>query len=184
MNAGESPASKLSPEALDRILSIPGLRSWFTEESRGSSPATCIASGVRGSAISLLLNAFYSRREAQWLIVAAGLEEAEAICDDLETLSSAPVTYLPELEILPFDRRSPTREILANVQSALQALDSGVPGFFVTTIYGLRHKVMASAQLQRHRLILSRGERLNTDELQEKLAALAISAVRSGGSAG
>ena len=106
------------------------------------------------------------------MIVASGLEEAEAICDDLEILSRAPVTYLPELEILPFDRRSPTREILATVQSGLHTLETGVPGFFVTTIYGLRHKVMSPARLRRHRLVLSRGESVDTDALQEKLVAL------------
>ncbi len=172
MNAGAPAANQLSLDSLDRILSIGDLSSWFAGKWQETGPESWAASGLRGSALSCLLSALYSRRESQWLIVASGLEEAEAICDDLEILSRAPVTYLPELEILPFDRRSPTREILATVQSGLHTLETGVPGFFVTTIYGLRHKVMSPARLRRHRLVLSRGESVDTDALQEKLVAL------------
>ena len=77
------------------------------------------------------------------------------------------VHYLPELEILPFDRKSPTRDIQASIQAGLHALDSGDDGFFVTTIYGLRHKVMEAATLRKARLELRTGEAVDTDELGE-----------------
>jgi len=137
-----------------------------------SSGLRAAVSGLAGSAVSLLLSTLAERHPTQWLVVAAGLAEAEAIVGDLETLGAAEVHYLPELEILPFDRRSPTREILAEIQAGLQALDEGRSGFFVTTLYGLRHRVMAREVLRRHRLVLRKGQRVDTDWLQEKLATL------------
>jgi len=135
-------------------------------------PSELCASGLAGSSISYLLTALYDRRCVQWLVVASGLEEAEAIAADLETYGVANVHYLPELEILPFDRRSPAREILADVQAGLQQLDEGKPGFFVTTLYGLRHRVMSPQTLRRHRLVLRKGQKVDMEQLQEQLAAL------------
>jgi transcription-repair coupling factor (superfamily II helicase) len=128
--------------------------------------------GLQGSSASAVLAAGYRERPGQWLVVAPDLASAEALCDDLEMWQVAELHYLPELEILPFDRKSPTRDILASVQSGLQALESRTPGFFVTTIYGLRHKVMSPQTLRSHRLQLAVGDSIDTEEMGEKLAAL------------
>jgi transcription-repair coupling factor (superfamily II helicase) len=130
------------------------------------------ASGLHGSSVSYLMASLYTRRPTQWLVVAPGLEEAEALSDDLETWGVAPVHYIPELEVLPFDRKSPTREILATVQAGLHQLLCRQPGFYVTTLYGLRHKLMSPETLQRHRIVLRRGDHVDTEALQERLASM------------
>ena len=128
--------------------------------------------GLLGAAPGYVLSGLFERRPGRWVVVTPGLAEAEALCDDLATFDVAPVHYLPELEILPFDRKSPTRGILASVQAGLNELERGTPGFYVTTLYGLRHKLMAPETLRRARLDLRRGEEVDTDQLGARLAEL------------
>ena len=129
-------------------------------------------SGLLGGASGYALAGLYREREGVWLVVAPDLGRAEALVDDLTTFDVAPVHYLPELEILPFDRKSPTRDILASVQAGLHHLDQREPGFYVTTLYGLRHKVMARETFRAARTELKVGQALDTDAFGERLAEL------------
>ena len=129
-------------------------------------------SGLLGAAPSCVLAGLFRERGGRWLVVCPELADAESLCDDLDTWQVGKVHYLPELEILPFDRKSPTREIQASIQSGLQALVDGEDGFFVTTVYGLRHKVMSAETLKRARLELRCGVAVDTDDLGERLASL------------
>ncbi len=128
--------------------------------------------GLQGGSPSAVLAAGFREAPGHWLVVTADLASAEALCDDLEMWGVGKVHYLPELEVLPFDRKSPTREILASIQAGLQSLDRGERGFYVTTIYGLRHKVMAPSTLRAHRLRLRVGDSIDTEEIGARLAAL------------
>ncbi len=129
-------------------------------------------SGLRGSAAAYLIAALYRERPDTWLLVAPDLQSAEALCDDLETWGVGAVHYLSELEILPFDRKSPTRELTATIQAGLDRLDRGEPGLYVTTVYGLRHKVMGRDVMRRNRIALRAGQTLRTEELAQQLAHL------------
>ncbi len=170
--ASQEPAG-LEDAFFERILERRELSPLVTRRSGdSSSPWALAASGLAGSAVGWLLSALACHREGQWLVVAAGLAQAEALVEDLETFGVAEVHYLPELEILPFDRRSPTREILADIQAGLQRLDEGRPGFYVTTLYGLRHRVMSPEVLRRHRFLVRKGQSIDTEELQERLVSL------------
>jgi transcription-repair coupling factor (superfamily II helicase) len=129
-------------------------------------------SGLLGGAPACVLAGLFREKGGRWLVVCPELADAESLCDDLDTWQVGKVHYLPELEILPFDRKSPTREIQASIQSGLQALAEGEDGFFVTTIYGLRHKVMSAATLRNARLELRAGQAIDTDAIGERLASL------------
>jgi transcription-repair coupling factor (superfamily II helicase) len=149
---------------LDHLGAVEGLLGRPTED--------LAVSGLLGGASGYTLAGLYRERGGVWLVVAPELASAEAICDDLETFGLAPVHYLPELEILPFDRKSPTREILASIQAGLHHLGHREPGFYVTTLYGLRHKVMGPRALERARIELKVGGTLDTDTFGERLAAM------------
>ncbi len=129
-------------------------------------------SGLLGGAPGYALAGLYRESEGVWLVVAPDLARAEALVDDLNTFDVAPVHYLPELEILPVDRTSPTRDILASIQAGLHHLDRREPGFYVTTLYGLRHKVMARETLRAARMELRVGQEIDTDTLGERLAQM------------
>ena len=149
---------------LDGLSAIEGLLGRPTDD--------LAISGLLGASPAYALAALYREKPGRWLIVCPELSDAESLCDDLDSWRVGKVHYLPELEILPFDRKSPTRDIQASIQAGLHALDSGEDGFFVTTIYGLRHKVMGPETLAKARLELRTGEEVDTDELGERLAGL------------
>lgn len=156
------------PERLEHLLDLARSVEGLDDAGRTDKAV----SGLTGGAPAYLLAALQSDQGGRWLVVAPDLGTAESLCDDLQTWTDADVHYLPELEILPFDRKSPTREIQATVQSSLDQLERGATGFFVTTVYGLRHKVMAPATLAAARIPVRVGEQLDPDELGEHLSTL------------
>ncbi len=170
MDRPEDSTEQLVPleELLDGVTAVEGLAS--VAASGGA--LRLAVSGLAGASGSALLASAYRHRGGTWLVVAPDLATAEALCDDLETWNVASVSYLPELEILPFDRKSPTREIQASVQAGLDLLDRKIPGIFVTTIYGLRHKVMSRATLARGRRELAVGEEVDTEDFGEWLSMM------------
>src|SRR5690606_35350079 len=62
--------------------------------------------------------------------------------------------------------------ILASIQAGLHPLSRREPGFYVTTVYGLRHKVMGTRALEHARIELKVGDTLDTDTFGERLAAM------------
>ena len=149
---------------LDGLGGVPGLL--------GRTNDDLAVSGLLGGAPGYALAGLYRERAGVWLVVAPDLTRAEALVDDLSTFDVAPVHYLPELEILPFDRKSPTRDILASIQAGLHHLDRRDPGFYVTTLYGLRHKVMGRETLRAARMDLKIGQEIDTEAFGERLAQL------------
>ena len=160
-------AEELLGRLLDGASSVEAIDRFGRSQSN-----TLAVGGLLGAAPSFVLAHLMRRRGGRWLVVAPDLARAEALCDDLETWQAGEVVYIPELEILPFDRKSPTRDILASIQSALDRLARNEQAIFVTTIYGLRHKQMSRATLQAHTLTLRKGEAIQTEALGAKLAEL------------
>ncbi|RKZ09331.1 transcription-repair coupling factor, partial [bacterium] len=169
MDAPTGPSNRGQDEAdlepwLDGLSAVQGLL--------GHPAQNLAVTGLLGSAPACALAGLYREHGGRWLIVCPELADAEALCDDLDSWQVGKVHYLPELEILPFDRKSPTRDIQASIQAGLHALQAGEDGFFVTTIYGLRHKLMSAQTLEQARFELKSGQMVDTDEVGERLAGL------------
>ena len=73
------------------------------------------------------------------------------------------------------DEQKIARALAEGLESAgydVAVANTGEDGFFLTTIYGLRHKVMGPETLRKARLELKAGEAVDTDELGDQLAGL------------
>jgi transcription-repair coupling factor (superfamily II helicase) len=171
MNPAPGETSQSEAELLEQFLAGVCLNPGMEAFASGRQKRLCVA-GLRGSAPAFAMASLYRRRGGRWLVVTPDLSSAEALADDLECWLGELVHYIPELEILPFDRKSPTRELAATVQSMLDRLQRGENGIFVTTVYALRHRVMSKQTLRDATITLKVGQEIDTDEIGERLAGL------------
>jgi transcription-repair coupling factor (superfamily II helicase) len=131
-----------------------------------------VVAGLHGSAASLLLAAWFREHGVTTLAIAAHREAAQQLADDLETwLGGDDVVYLPQQEVLAFDRKSPDPALVGAYLAGLDRLTSGRPLVAVTSLYGLRQKVIAPAHLRDAVLVLKKGQRRDADDLGAQLAA-------------
>jgi len=129
-----------------------------------------LVSGLHGGAAALALAAWQVRARCPALVVAADHESAVQMADDLEVwLGSGSVVYLPQQEVLAFDRNSPEPALVGDFLAGLDRLASGESCLVVTSLYGFRQRVMAPGTLRKATLRIKCGGNLDMDELGEQL---------------
>jgi len=149
------------------------LKAVSTVESALDSPSAkpTLVSGLHGGAPALLLAAWHDRSGRPGLVVTPDRETADQLAADLEIwLGEGLVIHLPQQEVLAFDHNSPEPALVGDFLTGLARLRDGVPRLMVTSVYGLRQRVMAPATLGRAILELKVGRRLDMDELGLMLA--------------
>ncbi len=133
--------------------------------------APAVLGGLHGSAASLLLAAWFRRTGRTGLLVAADRESALRAADDLEAwLGPDAVLYLPQQEVLAFDRQAPDPALVGAMTDGLARLEEGPPRLAVTSLYGVRQLVIARERLRRALLTLAVGQRRSPEELCARLA--------------
>ncbi len=129
-----------------------------------------LLSGLNGGATTALLAAWNQRHGRNALLVTPDRESAEQLATDLEVwLGAGTVVHLPQQEVMAFDRNSPEPALVGDFLEGLHRLRSDNPPLAVTSVYGVRHRVMAPGSLDRAVLNLKVGDRIDLDELGEKL---------------
>ncbi|PID79428.1 hypothetical protein CSB20_10305, partial [bacterium DOLZORAL124_64_63] len=129
-----------------------------------------LLSGLNGGAVAALLSAWRREHRRQALIVTPDRESAEQMAMDLETwLGRGEVVHLPQQEVLAFDRNSPQPALVGDFLDGLLRLRSDQAPLAVTSVYGLRQRVMAPGTLDRAVLRLKVGDRVDLDELGTRL---------------
>ncbi len=129
-----------------------------------------LLSGLHGSSSSLLLAAWFAGARRTALAIAPDRESALRLADDLETwLGPEDVIYLPQQEVLAFDRNSPDPPLVGDFLAGLDRLASGRATLAVTSLYGLRLRVITPQRLAQALLTLRVGERIELDELCSRL---------------
>jgi transcription-repair coupling factor (superfamily II helicase) len=129
-----------------------------------------LLSGLNGGAAAALLAAWYQRHGRNALLVTADRESAEQLATDLEVwLGQGQVVHLPQTEVLAFDKNSPEPGLVGDFLEGLHRLRSDNPPLTVTSVYGIRHRVMAPGVLDRATLRLNVGDRIDLDKLGEQL---------------
>lgn len=129
-----------------------------------------LLAGLHGGATAALLAAWRREFRRPTLLVTPDRESAEQMALDLEVwLGPREVVYLPQQEVLAFDRNSPESGLVGDFLEGLLRLRSNQPPVAVTSIYGLRQKVMAPGTLDRAALNLKVGDILDPDELGTQL---------------
>jgi len=137
-------------------------------------PATAdgpfLISGLHGGSVSTLLAAWSRRHGRNALLVTPDRESAEQLASDLEVwLGLGSVVHLPQQEVLAFDRNSPEPGLVGDFLEGLHRLRADNPPLAVTSVYGVRQRVMAPGTLDRAVLSLKTGDRIDLVELGEKL---------------
>ncbi len=130
-----------------------------------------LLSGLRASAPAVLTAAWFRRHRQTALCVVPTREGALQLADDLETwLGRDQVVYLPQPEVLIYDRKSPDPALVGDLLLGLDRLRDQEPVLAVTSLYAVRQRVMAPAVLDRAVLRLATGERLDPDAFCAALA--------------
>ncbi|MHB8079693.1 MAG: transcription-repair coupling factor [Candidatus Krumholzibacteriia bacterium] len=131
-----------------------------------------LLSGLHGGAAPLLLAAWWRSAPRAALLVAPTRELAQGLADDLEEwLGPEAVVYLPQQEVLAFDRQSPDPDGVGLFLDGLDRLARGPARLAVTSLYGVRQRVMPPAALAAAAIELAVGERHDRDDLCARLAA-------------
>jgi transcription-repair coupling factor (superfamily II helicase) len=130
-----------------------------------------LLSGLQTGAQALLLAAWQEKTGRTGLVVAPDRESAAQLADDLEIwLGSEQVIYLPQEEVLAFDHNSPEPALVGDFLEGLLRLQNKRPTVVVTSLYGVRQRVMAPGTLARGVLRLKVDQRVDMDDLGAQLA--------------
>ncbi|MFH1845582.1 MAG: hypothetical protein ABIF77_20545 [bacterium] len=138
----------------------------------GSAPdrSPTVFTGLHGASAALLLAAWFKRQRRTMLVVAPDRESSLRFADDLETwLGPDDVVYLPQQEVLAFDRKSPDPALVGAFLEGLDRLRNGKPCLAVTSLYGMMQRVISPARLNQAIINLGEGDRYDRDELCRNL---------------
>ncbi|MBV9773608.1 MAG: transcription-repair coupling factor [Gemmatimonadetes bacterium] len=140
---------------------------------------TAIASGLAGSAPSILLGALHrTRPERIWVVVAPTPDAAEQVTTDLEALLGEGAVYLyPQRESLPYEEGEPHVEIGGTRVEALEALLGGRAALLVTTARAVQELSPAVDGLADLRLELKVGDEIRLSEISDRLTEMGFERV-------
>lgn len=131
-----------------------------------------LLSGLQASAPAALTAAWFHQQQRTALCVVPTREGALQLADDLEAwLGRDRVAYLPQQEVLVYDRKSPDPALVGDMLLGLDRLRGPEPVLAVTSLYAVRQRVMAPQTLTRSVLRLEPGTRLDPDQFCQDLAA-------------
>ncbi len=148
------------------------------EQAVGSVDEIPVLAGLHGAAASLLLAAWHRRSGRTALIVTPEREEALRLADDLDSwLGTGRVIYLPQQDVLAFDRNSPDPELVGAFIQGLDRLREDEPQLAVTSLSGLQQRVITPARLADACFTMAVGDRFPREELCERLNTLGYAAV-------
>lgn len=130
-----------------------------------------LLTGLQASAPAVLVAAWFHQHRRTALCVAATREGALQLADDLESwLGRDAVAYMPQQEVLAYDRKSPDAALVGDMLAGLDRLRGQEPVLAVTSLYALRQRVMAPQTLTRSVLRVEPGTRMDPDAFCADLA--------------
>jgi len=131
-----------------------------------------LLAGLQASAPAVLTAAWFRAHRRTLLCVVPTREGALQLADDLEAwLGQDHVAYLPQQEVLVYDRKSPDPALVGDLLLGLDRLRDHEPVVAVTSLYAVRQRVMAPQTLTRSILRVETGQRLDPDAFCADLAA-------------
>ena len=130
-----------------------------------------VLSGLKASAPAVLVAAWFRRHGRTALCVVPTREGALQLADDLEAwLGRDRVAYLPQQEILVYDRKSPDPALVGDMLVGVDRLRGEEPVLAVTSLYAVRQRIMAPQMLTGAVLRLEVGKRIDPDAFCGDLA--------------
>jgi transcription-repair coupling factor (superfamily II helicase) len=130
-----------------------------------------LLTGLQASAPAVLAAAWFRQHRRTALCVVPTRDGALQLADDLEAwLGRDQVAYLPQQEVLVYDRKSPDPALVGDLLLGLDRLREHEPVLAVTSLYAVRQRVMAPQTLTRALLTVETGQRLDPDAFCGELA--------------
>jgi transcription-repair coupling factor (superfamily II helicase) len=130
-----------------------------------------LLTGLQASAPAVLTAAWFRARRRTTLCVVPTRDGALQLADDLEAwLGRDAVAYLPQQEVLVYDRKSPDPALVGDTLLGLDRLRGEEPVLAVTSLHAVRQRVMAPQTLTGSVLRLEPGQRLDPDAFGAELA--------------
>lgn len=129
---------------------------------------------LSGSALSLALAEAARQLDGCGVVVVAdnaGADHLQATLNFFLADSTIPVLGLPDWETLPYDVFSPHEDIVSARLATLHRLTTWRQGILVLPITTLMHRLAPPSYLHAHSLVLATGERLDFDQLRQRLEA-------------
>ncbi|GKX54472.1 transcription-repair-coupling factor [Leminorella grimontii] len=130
-----------------------------------------------GSSSALVCAEIIDRHPGPVLLVAADMQLALRINDELKQFTQKPVTALPDWETLPYDSFSPHQEIVSSRLLSLYQLPQMQNGATILPVNTLMQKVCPHSFLMGHALVTKKGDRLSRDGLRTQLEQAGYRAV-------
>ncbi len=138
-----------------------------TDQERGP----VLLRGLHGGAAAALLAAWAHGSPRTSLLITPDRKSAEQLADDLEVwLGPQQIIYLPQQDVLAFDRNSPEPAMVGDFFAGLHRIRSGGRQLVVTSLAALRQRIMAPGTFEHSILRLKSSQILEPDELCTKLA--------------
>ncbi|MCF6765352.1 transcription-repair coupling factor [Thiotrichales bacterium 19S3-7] len=134
-----------------------------------------ILTAAVGSACSLVLKELYEKQiqheKRSLLIITDSLQKANQLYDELTYLLTTEKIYLfPDLETLPYDRFSPSEDIISTRLKTLHALKYNQTNLLlIASITTLLKRLPPLNYLKQSTFILNRHDKLNIDSYRLKL---------------
>ncbi|MDR0806688.1 MAG: transcription-repair coupling factor [Enterobacteriaceae bacterium] len=122
-----------------------------------------------GSSIAVISAEIINRHQGPVLLIAADMQQALRLNDELRQFTRKIVTTLPDWETLPYDSFSPHQEIVSSRLSSLYQLPQMQDGVMVLPVNTLMQKVCPHSFLMGHALVAKKGDRLSRDNLRSQL---------------
>jgi hypothetical protein len=154
----------------ERLGAIPAFRRLAGE--LGLEGADVAASGLAGSARSLVLSALEPTAGGPVLVVAPDPVTARDVKEDLEIFGLREVVVYPEDEMLPYDYHDPDRDLTGMQMRALEALCGGRVRVLVCTLRSAMKKVLQRVRFEGLLTELGEGDGQDPLELGERLVGL------------
>lgn len=130
-----------------------------------------------GSSSALVSAEIIDRHEGPVLLIAADMQLALRINDELKQFTQKPVTALPDWETLPYDSFSPHQEIVSTRLLSLYRLPQTQNGVTILPVNTLMQKVCPHSFLMGHALVTKKGDHLSRDGLRAQLEQAGYRAV-------
>jgi len=134
--------------------------------------------GLHGSAASLAAAGAARALDQPLLWITRDTAAARQIEQELRFFGAdLPVLHLPDWETLPYDTFSPHQDIISERLTTLYHLPELRRGVLVVPITTLLHRLPPPAYLQGNSLLIDVGQRLDVEQLRQRLGAAGYRAV-------
>ncbi|MDD4050497.1 MAG: transcription-repair coupling factor [candidate division Zixibacteria bacterium] len=135
-------------------------------------------SGLAGGSLAFLLAALYERTDGNILMVTSNYDDGQNLSDDLiNIVGDEAVGYFPSRQTLPYEFRSPSGDITGQRLTALGGFLSPQKKIIVAPAAAIIEPTMARSTFVAESLRLTVGQKLNPEELIDRMTALGFNRV-------